>query len=421
MAQHDYVIANGTGAAVRSDLNNALSAIVSQNSGATEPATMYAYQWWADTTTGLLKIRNAANNAWVTVGTLASANLGLLSSGSTVTAALGSASTPGITFTGDTNTGIYSPGADQVAISTNGSGRLFVDSSGQVGIGTSSPVSTLTANSGASNNTRIYLQSNAGSGSTNAGFMLGFVGTDSYCYSYANGNLLFGTNNAERMRIDSSGRVGIGTTSPGYLLHLLGSTPSVGVQDSGANGTRALVEATNGAVYFGSSYASSNVPTIFSQAGASGGIERMRIDTSGRLLVGTSTSGTSTGMGQLRLGGAGSAGGALFLTNAVDSIANNGTLDITVGASSIVIYVGFLIVHSASSGTNALRTQTTYSVFGSPQNSSFTATQIATATGAGTSTFTVTSPSAGVIRVTNTSGGAAHISMCFMGTGWFMT
>lgn len=77
MAQHDYVIANGTGSAVRSDLNNALSAIVSQNSGATEPATMYAYQLWADTTTGLLKIRNSANSAWVTVGTLASANLGL--------------------------------------------------------------------------------------------------------------------------------------------------------------------------------------------------------------------------------------------------------------------------------------------------------------------------------------------------------
>ena len=78
MAQHDYVIANGTGAAVRSDLNGALAAIATNNSGATEPTTTYAYQWWPDTTTGLLKIRNAANSGWVTVGTLASANLGLL-------------------------------------------------------------------------------------------------------------------------------------------------------------------------------------------------------------------------------------------------------------------------------------------------------------------------------------------------------
>ena len=88
MAQHDYVIANGTGAAVRSDLNGALAAIATNNSGATEPTTTYAYQWWPDTTTGLLKIRNAANSAWVTVGPLASTNLGL-------------ASLAGATFTGD--------------------------------------------------------------------------------------------------------------------------------------------------------------------------------------------------------------------------------------------------------------------------------------------------------------------------------
>jgi|CXWL01.1.fsa_nt_gi hypothetical protein len=50
-------------------------------SGATEPASadQVAYMLWADTTAGLLKIRNAANSAWVTVGTLAATNLGLLS------------------------------------------------------------------------------------------------------------------------------------------------------------------------------------------------------------------------------------------------------------------------------------------------------------------------------------------------------
>ena len=67
MAQHDYVIANGTGAAVRSDLNNGLSAIVTQNSGATEPATTYAFMRWADTTAGVMKMRNSANNAWITL------------------------------------------------------------------------------------------------------------------------------------------------------------------------------------------------------------------------------------------------------------------------------------------------------------------------------------------------------------------
>jgi hypothetical protein len=47
---------------------------------------------------------------------------------------LGSAASPSITFSADTNTGIFSPGADQVAISTNGTGRLFVDASGNVEI-----------------------------------------------------------------------------------------------------------------------------------------------------------------------------------------------------------------------------------------------------------------------------------------------
>jgi hypothetical protein len=65
MATHDYVIANGTGSAVRSDINNVLAAIVSANSSSTEPSTKYAYQLWADTNTGYLKIRNAANNAWI--------------------------------------------------------------------------------------------------------------------------------------------------------------------------------------------------------------------------------------------------------------------------------------------------------------------------------------------------------------------
>ncbi len=68
MAQHDYVIDNATAAAVRADLNNALEAIRSNNSGTTEPATMFANQWWFDETTLNLKFRNTANSAWITIG-----------------------------------------------------------------------------------------------------------------------------------------------------------------------------------------------------------------------------------------------------------------------------------------------------------------------------------------------------------------
>lgn len=63
--QHSYSISNQAGAAYRADLNNALSAIVSNNSGPEEPNPSYAFQWWADTTSGILKQRNAANNEWI--------------------------------------------------------------------------------------------------------------------------------------------------------------------------------------------------------------------------------------------------------------------------------------------------------------------------------------------------------------------
>ena len=68
MAQHDYNIANQTGANFRADLNNALAAIATVNSGATQPSTTFAHQLWVDTSSSQLKIRNAADNAWITTG-----------------------------------------------------------------------------------------------------------------------------------------------------------------------------------------------------------------------------------------------------------------------------------------------------------------------------------------------------------------
>lgn len=65
--QHKYEIPNQAGAGFRADLNEALAAIASNNSGLTEPSQTFAYQWWADTTTGVLKQRNAGNTEWVPV------------------------------------------------------------------------------------------------------------------------------------------------------------------------------------------------------------------------------------------------------------------------------------------------------------------------------------------------------------------
>ncbi len=76
MATHDYSIANQTGANFRSDVNNALKAIVSNNYGSTDPATLLdagingQCQWWADSASNSLKLRNTADSSWVTVGAL---------------------------------------------------------------------------------------------------------------------------------------------------------------------------------------------------------------------------------------------------------------------------------------------------------------------------------------------------------------
>jgi hypothetical protein len=106
MAQHDYVVSNQSFVALRADLNNALAAAVTNNSGPAAPSTTYPFMLWPDTTEGLLKIRNAANNAWIPVGTLDTLNLGLATAASVAAAApvLGTAqnSTSGtaISFTG---------------------------------------------------------------------------------------------------------------------------------------------------------------------------------------------------------------------------------------------------------------------------------------------------------------------------------
>jgi hypothetical protein len=72
MAQHDMNIANQGFPAFRSDLNDALAALVSNSSGSSQPATMFAHQWWVDTNAdpSVLKIRNADNDAWITIGTI---------------------------------------------------------------------------------------------------------------------------------------------------------------------------------------------------------------------------------------------------------------------------------------------------------------------------------------------------------------
>lgn len=84
MSQDDLVIANQTFPNTRADINSNLQALGSQMSGSSAPATTYAYMFWADTTNGVLKQRDATNATWIVVDTLSSARTPSQSSGFTV-------------------------------------------------------------------------------------------------------------------------------------------------------------------------------------------------------------------------------------------------------------------------------------------------------------------------------------------------
>jgi hypothetical protein len=145
----------------------------------------------------------------------------------------GSASTPAVIFdASDPNTGLYSPGADQVAVATNGQGRLFVDASGNVGIANSSPT-----------NARLLVGDDLGAITTAArmvqvghpsGGML-ILGKDNTDYSYLTHEASTQTSNwfyrgGAGITLTSAGLVGIGTASVASTLHIVDSS-------SAANGT----------------------------------------------------------------------------------------------------------------------------------------------------------------------------------------
>ena len=133
----DYNIANASGASVRSDLNAVFDAIKTLNSGGSDPSNTAAFMPYVDTAdSNNLKIRNAANNAFVTVGSVDSANLGLLPrAGGTMTGQLladdsAGASAPAISFDGDTDTGIFRVAANTIGFATAGVERVEISDAG---------------------------------------------------------------------------------------------------------------------------------------------------------------------------------------------------------------------------------------------------------------------------------------------------
>ena len=136
MAQvSDFNVANASGASVRSDLNAIFSAIKTLNSGGSDPSNPEAFMPYVDTAdNNNLKIRNSANNGFTTIGSVNTANLGLLPrAGGVMTGVLGlpnqTAANPSVHF-GDTTTGFFRKGSNQIGVSASGTEQLFFDQNG---------------------------------------------------------------------------------------------------------------------------------------------------------------------------------------------------------------------------------------------------------------------------------------------------
>jgi hypothetical protein len=116
--------------------------------------------------------------------------------------------------TGGTTTGLYYPATNQLALATNGTQALLVDSSQNVGIGTASPGYKLDVYGGASG-TRTDIVARNASANCNVGVL-----SDNNGFVSSTNSTLFYTNASERMRIDASGNVGIGVTPSAWATLL---------------------------------------------------------------------------------------------------------------------------------------------------------------------------------------------------------
>ena len=180
---------------------------------------------------------------------------------------LGSAAYPSLSVTGDENTGLYSPGADQLAISTGGTEQLRIDASGNLLSGTTSALGY---------GGRVL---NLKSGQGYAG--IASLTTESRIFSTWDTTAIpmtFFMGGSERMRLTSDGKLGLGTSSPDALLTVNG----VGAFGAGsaAAPSFAITGDLNTGIYS---------PGADQLAISTGGTQRATVDSSGRLLVGTSS------------------------------------------------------------------------------------------------------------------------------------
>ena len=461
MATHDYNLANQDGASFRSDLNNALAAIVSNNSSSTSPATTFAHQIWVDTTANVIKQRNAANDAWIELwridggfnaktfssnvtlnaqsdlrfadsdssnwvafqapATVASnvtwtlpsadgtADQALVTNGSgTLSWADAGGTTDNITE-GNTSAEVVDTGSDgHFKVVTEGTEALRVDPSQRLLVGTNSIFDTnqsgtnpsvgvekangyatlaLKSNQASGNGSYLILGKSRGTSANsktlvNSGDELGgiyFEGADgssmrtvagiSATVDAATGagdiptRLMFYTtadgasSSTERMRLDSSGRLGIGATSPSQRVDLVQSPYSnVDVFYRSANGSIAGVFGASASTYSGNSFvvgSTSNHELKF----ISNNTVRAALDTSGNLKFNSGYGSVATAYGcraWVNFNGTGTI--SIRADGNVSSLVDNGTGDYTVNYSTSMPDANYSSVGSGNDSTTNVAT-----------------------------------------------------------------
>jgi hypothetical protein len=221
----------------------------------------------------------------------------------------GSAAAPSITNFGDLNTGMFFPAADTIAFAEGGAEVMRIDSAGNVGIGTTAPAVKLEVALGANgeymrvggddatNNRALRFTSSTTVGSVGALHTINASGSA--------GVIALATASTERMRIDSSGNVGIGTASPAQRLHVKGVSGSPAIQVETSNGTN---NSTQPVLTVGTDTLTYQAQIALVREGTSGLLgwsfltnavgsptERMRITSAGNVVIGNGdTSATPT-------------------------------------------------------------------------------------------------------------------------------
>jgi trimeric autotransporter adhesin len=245
-----------------------------------------------------------------------------------------------VTLNANTSTGFIatSDTSGVLQLQTGGTAAVTVDASQNVGVGTS----TLNDKFNLYSTTSAYQRfqnSTTGTGATD-GFQIGNDANAAYVWNYENTQTIFATNNAERMRIDSSGNVGIGTSSPNRKL-VVSNAGAQGFEFGAGTGSGSSNEVLNynrsTSLYVPSLlYASTH--TFF--VGTAGGTRAVDIDSNGVLLVGTQESSVAAGAG-VKIFPSGSNSVGISIVNAATTNSDLAYRLYSTGAAAYRFYVGY--------------------------------------------------------------------------------